>query len=402
MPPNEPDSATALSKPPPRPHQAGAVSRSSAPILLLGGFECSSQRRLDGRRLDLLAATGHDRWALADYRALAEHGLHAARDGLRWHLIETTPGRYDWSSFLPMLRAAQTAGVQVMWDLCHYGWPDDLDIWSEAFIERFAGFAAEAARIVAGELSEPPFFCTVNEISYWAWAGGEIGRMGPLALGQGPALKRQLVRASIAATTAVRAVAPQARFLHAEPSIHVAAGSPESEEAAAAYRTVQYEALDMVSGRLAPELGGNPDCLDLVGVNFYPDNQWYHGGGTIPLGHHAYRPFREMLAEVHARYQRPLMVSETGAEGTARPAWLHYVCAEVRAARSIGVPVEGVCLYPILNYPGWEDERLCEVGLFTSPDEDGRRACCAEFASEIARQQHLFSEADMHGGNDAR
>ena len=33
----------------------------------LGGFECSNHRRSDGRRLDLLAATGHDRWAAHDY-----------------------------------------------------------------------------------------------------------------------------------------------------------------------------------------------------------------------------------------------------------------------------------------------------------------------------------------------
>ncbi len=73
----------------------------------LGGFECSNHRRSDGRRLDLLAATGHDRWAAHDYAELHRHGLHAVRDGLRWHLIERQPGQYDWSSFLPMLQAAQ-------------------------------------------------------------------------------------------------------------------------------------------------------------------------------------------------------------------------------------------------------------------------------------------------------
>ena len=61
---------------------------------------------------------------------MAELDLRTVRDGLRWHLIETPPGHYDWSSFLPMLRAATAAGVQVIWDLCHYGWPDDIDIWS--------------------------------------------------------------------------------------------------------------------------------------------------------------------------------------------------------------------------------------------------------------------------------
>ena len=104
----------------------------------LGGFECSTHRRRDGRRLDLIAATGHDRAVLLDYRAMLDHGIRTVRDGVRWHLIETAPGRYDWSSFLPMLRAAEEVGVQVVWDLCHYGWPDHLDIWRPAFIDGFA------------------------------------------------------------------------------------------------------------------------------------------------------------------------------------------------------------------------------------------------------------------------
>jgi beta-glucosidase/6-phospho-beta-glucosidase/beta-galactosidase len=363
----------------------------------LAGFECSSLRRSDGRQLDLIAATGHDRAVEADYRALAGHGIQAARDGLRWHRIETRPGCYDWSSFLPMLRAARDQDLQVIWDLCHYGWPVDIDIWSAAFIDRFARFAAEAARVVCAETDALPFFCTINEISYWAWAGGDAGRIAPNATARGPELKRQLARASIAATAAIRAVAPRARFLHAEPGIHVVAAHPEHEEAAAAYRAVQYEALDVVSGRQAPELGGHPDCLDVVGVNFYPDNQWYHEGGTIPLGHHAYRPFREMLAEVYARYGRPVLVAETGAEGTARPSWLHYVCAEVRAAHASGVPVEGICLYPILDYPGWDNERSCEVGLFSALDMRGRRTCHNALAVELRHQRTQFAGTGTSG-----
>jgi hypothetical protein len=63
------------------------VSPASQPSLfrsfLLGGFECSTHRRRDGLRLDLIAATRHDLLAEEDYRQLAEHGTHAARDGAR-------------------------------------------------------------------------------------------------------------------------------------------------------------------------------------------------------------------------------------------------------------------------------------------------------------------------------
>src|SRR5829696_4970003 len=67
----------------------------------LGGFESSTHRRADGRRLDLLAATRHDRFVVEDYQALAQHGITTVRDSVRWHLIEKSPGRYDWSSVLP-------------------------------------------------------------------------------------------------------------------------------------------------------------------------------------------------------------------------------------------------------------------------------------------------------------
>jgi len=163
---------------------------------LLGGFECSTHRRPDGHRLDLLAATAHDALAEADYRELARHDIRSARDGLRWHLIETSPGQYDWSSFLPLLRAANSVGTQVIWDLCHYGWPDDIDIWSPEFVDRFARFSREVARLVQQETDSAPLYCPANEISYWAWAGGAEGRINPCAFGRGTELKRQLVRAA--------------------------------------------------------------------------------------------------------------------------------------------------------------------------------------------------------------
>ncbi|MFO1067861.1 MAG: beta-glucosidase [Geminicoccaceae bacterium] len=360
-----------------------------------GGFECSSHRRRDGVRLDLLAATGHDRHVAEDYRLLARHGLRTARDGLRWHLIETAPGRYDWSSFLPMLHAARATGLQVAWDLCHYGYPDGARIWEASFVERFARFAAAAARLVRDETDAVPIYCPVNEISYWAWAGGTVGKIAPGVRRRGSELKRQLVRCAIAAIEAIRAVDPRARFLHAEPLIHIRAASTRSDHLTLARRQTeaQFEAWDLLTGRLMPELGGRPDYLDLCGLNYYPDNQWLPGGRFIPMGHHLYRPMRELLAAVHARYGRPLYIAETGAEGSARAAWLHYVAGEVGAAIEAGLPVLGVCLYPVLAYPGWEDGRLCETGLFSAADGDGQRIVAADVAAELARQQGLFGEA---------
>lgn len=357
------------------------------------GFECASHRRRDGRRLDLIASTGHDRFCEHDYQAVAAHGLRSARDGFRWHLIERSPGRYDWSSVLPIIRAARRNGVQVTWDLCHFGWPDDVDIWSAAFVARFAFFAAAAARVLVAETGEPPILCPINEISFFAWGGGDVAAINPATRGRGQELKRQLVRAAIAAIDAVRAVAPASRFISAEPAIHIHSYSRSAavRAAAEAYRLAQYEALDMLIGRVAPDLGGRDDHVDMVGLNFYPRNQWLHRGSTLPLGHHGYRPFSEMLQEAHERYGRPLLVAETGAEGSARAAWLHYVGDEVRVAMDAGVPVLGICLYPVVDYPGWDDDRLCLTGLFGPADGDGRRTVHKPLAEELARQALLHA-----------
>jgi hypothetical protein len=363
----------------------------------LGGFECSTHRRADGERLDLVASSGHEGLALEDYLQHAARGIATVRDGVRWHLIERSPGQYDWSSFIALLHAARISGVQVIWDLCHYGYPDHLDIWSEEFVSAFARFAGEAAGVARNESDAPLWFCPVNEISYWAWAGAETGRINPCACGRGPELKRQLVRATIAAMRAVREVVPKARFIIAEPLIHVVSGwtGPEHVANAENYRLSQFEVHDMLSGRRDPELGGAPEFLDVVGVNFYPDNQWYLGGSTIPMGHHAYRPLQDMLAEVHERYGRPVLISETGAEGRVKHYWLHHVCEEVRAAIEAGVRIEGICLYPILDYHGWDNHRVCEVGLFSLPDAAGRRRHCEQLQRELQAQQRALERASL-------
>ncbi|XXF06838.1 beta-glucosidase [Pseudomonas sp. D1-3] len=355
----------------------------------LGGFECSTHRRGDGRRLDLLEGTGHAAWAREDYAALRVQGIRSARDGLRWHLIEAQPGHYDWSSFLPQLRAAEQTGVQVIWDLCHYGWPDDIDIWRPEFVERFARFAAATARVVRDESDRVPFYSPLNEMSFWAWAGGEVAYFSPLSEGRGDELKHQLVRASIAAIEAIRNIDPRARFVQVDPLIHVVPRTdrPDAQAEAERYRLAQFQAWDMLAGLQWPGLGGKPEYLDIVGVNFYPNNQWYAGGGTLWRGEPGYRPFAGMLAEVHQRYRRPLLIAETGAEGEQRAEWLRYVGEQVRLALQRGLPLEGICLYPVLDYPGWTDDRHCQTGLFGYADARGERPLYTPFAEELRRQQ---------------
>jgi hypothetical protein len=66
------------------------------------------------------------------------------------------------------------------------------------------------------------------------------------------------------------------------------------------------------------------------------------------------------------------------------------VGGEVREAVRRGVPVEGVCLYPVLSHPGWDDDRYCPNGLFEMEVRDGRRIEHAPLAAELRCQHRLF------------
>ncbi|QXQ05618.1 hypothetical protein KX816_15490 [Sphingosinicellaceae bacterium] len=359
----------------------------------LGGFECSTQKRADGIRLDLIALSGHDVQADGDYRLLAAHGIHAARDGVRWHLVERRRGQYDWSSLLPQLRAARAARADVVWDLFHYGWPNGADIWSPGFIQRFAEFCGAAAAVIRDESDGPLWFCPVNEISFHSWGGGDVGYLNPFARGRGGELKAQLVRMYLAAVDAVRAVAPNARFMSAEPLINIIPQSPLEQHVrvAADHREGQHEAVDMLIGRKRPELGGRPGTVDAIGVNYYFNNQWIDNGRHVFLGDVLFKPLREMLADVHARYALPVVIAETGTEGVFRAPWLHYIADEAASAMVSGVPVEGICLYPVLSHRGWDNDRHCPNGLFAGFTPDADRTAYKPLADELARQQDLFA-----------
>jgi hypothetical protein len=355
------------------------------------GFECSSHRRRDGVRLDLIRATGHDRHVFEDYQLCAKFGFRTLRDGLRWHLIEKSPGRYDWSSWLPALEAAEELGMEIIWDLFHYGSPDHVDQGGEDFPQRFTDFALAAIELQQSISKRPPILCPLNEINFVSWAVevGYFPRAGPKTLGW---FKRQLIRTGVTAAKALRRQWPKTTLVWAEPLIHVAPHDQrrQSIRAAEQNRGGMFEAYDWIMGRAEPDLGGDPSLVDLIGLNYYPHNQWYYKGPTIPMGHHEYRPLADMLVEMAERYQKPLFLSETGAEGSGKPSWLHYVCNEVRDAMSRGADMRGICWYPITAYPGWDNSRHAETGLFSTIVADGSRHVDERLLAEFELQRSQF------------
>lgn len=372
--------------------------------LWMGGFESASHINRAGVRLDMIASTQHDGRAAEDYRLLRTQGIAAARDAARWPLIDRG-GRYDFASLEPQVRAAAEAGVDVVWTLCHYGWPDDVDLFSPAFVSRFARFCEATARFIKENGGGALAFSPVNEISFFAWAAGEVGYIYPFAQGQGSRLKRQLVRAAIAGSEAILAVDPRARLVHIDPLIHVVAprDKPHLRDAARLQREGQFESWDMLAGREQPELGGSERYLDVVGANFYHANQWEHPGDDASARLRwedtprdaRWLPLHRLLAEVHARYRRPLLLSETSHFGVGRAPWIGEIAQEVRLAWQHGVPLGGVCLYPILDRHDWDDpQHWHNSGLWElEPDEGGglARVLNEPYAAGLRKAQGLLA-----------
>ena len=91
-----------------------------------GGYECTDQLNAFGNRVDFLPLTGHLQLLDQDYADLGQFNIRTVREGIRWAFVEKTPYQYDWSTVRVLLDAGRRHGIQQVWDLCHFGYPDDL------------------------------------------------------------------------------------------------------------------------------------------------------------------------------------------------------------------------------------------------------------------------------------
>ncbi len=334
----------------------------------LAGFEGSTGYNRHGEWFDHVVATGHDVLVDQDYRDIAGIGLHAARETVRWPLVDSR-GRHDFSTVAPFVQAAKRHRVDVIWDLFHYGFPDDVDLWSVAFPRRFADYCYAFARYVATHMEGPYVFTPINEPSFMSYAAGDKGLFAPHATGRGIELKVALARAAIAGIDAIRAVCPKARFVNVDPLCSVVPPRDRPDLADEAHDfndRLVFQSWDILCGRVFPELGGSPDHLDIVGVNYYWTNQWELQGdadehGVIPpLADDDPRrlPFADLIRKVCKRYGREVMITETSHIGDNRGPWLHEVTNACETLLSEGAALLGVCLYPILGMPEWHDRSV--------------------------------------------
>ena len=374
------------------PHHAGIF-----PTFFLSGFECSTFIWKDQGRRDLAAETQHARHANEDYALLRSLGIAVAREGIPWPQVDRQ-GSCDFSGLDPLIEAMNRHQVLPIWDLCHYGYPDDLDPFAPEFTDRFAAYARAAAEYVTSRVRGPHFFTPINEITFFAYMGGEWGWTAPFGNTdqQRRDLRLALCRADIAAVKAIREIDPEARMVHIDPLILVVPPRNRPDLADAADRETHedtFYAWDVIAGRRHPELGGSPEVLDIVGVNCYAFGQmeYREHGPHASLEPHdeRIRPLGDLLSWAWERYRRPMIVGETSGLGKGRPDWLCDVVEEALAAVRAGIDLHGICLFPAVDMPNWHTGEWLHNGICDLEEESGRlrRRPFQPYVDELRRWQ---------------
>ena len=371
------------------------------PTFFLSGFECSTFRWKDRGRRDLVAETEHRAHAREDYALLRSLGIAVAREGVPWPFVDRRGG-YDFSPIDPLVDAMSEAQVLPIWDLCHYGYPDDTDPFAPDFAARFADYCQAAAAHVTARVRGPHFFTPINEITFWGFAGGEWGWMAPFGRDRATRMRLRLAlcEAAIAGVHAIRAVVPDARMVHVEPLIQVVAPPDRPDLADEAHHEREGDAFfvwDVLAGRQHPELGGAPEVLDIVGANCYAFGQmeYREEGPHLAMAPHdpRIRPLCDMLGDVWARYGRPMIIAETSGLGDGRPAWLRDVMEESLAAVDRGIDLHGVCLFPAVDMPDWHTGEWLHNGIADLVLEADvlRRVPFAPYVEELRRWQRMLN-----------
>lgn len=324
-----------------------------------GGFECADHINRAGDRINLLEITGHDIRVYEDYRLLTQSGIHTVREGICWSNVEKSPFSYDFSEVQVRLEAGLALGIQQIWDICHFGYPDDLIPTHPKFTERFVSLCLAFVQFYRKFTDQEIYLVPINEISFLSWHSGDVRGTVPFAINSGFDIKYHLCKAAIQGIIALKNAEANCRILLVEPLIYIHPSPENPEKDLWQMNEDQFQAMDIIFGRMCPELGGSNSLVDFLGFNYYFNCQWEHGGITLPwpapdFGNRRF-PLSTLLHMAFYRYGLPVVITETGHFDQERARWIQEIAEECKVALQMGIDLRGVCIYPVIERPDWDD-----------------------------------------------
>jgi beta-glucosidase/6-phospho-beta-glucosidase/beta-galactosidase len=324
----------------------------------MGGFECADQINRSGERVNLMTETKHDIWVKEDYQLLNELGVKVVREGICWSRAETAPNVFDFSYLVPFYKAANELGFQIIWDLCHFGYPDGLIPTHPQFTSRFVALCEAFYLFHSQHSKEPLMVVPINEISFLSWHSGDVRGTVPFAVNSGDDIKYHLGQAAIKGAQKLKEVSPDCLIFAVEPLIKIhAADDTISCEELALLNHNQFKSMDILLGKAFPELGGNNNLFDYLGFNYYYNNQWDHQNTPIPWPEkdRPLTPLSHLLQMAYQRYFKPMVLTETGHFGEGRDRWIKEITVQCIEALKAEVDLQGICIYPVIDRPDWDD-----------------------------------------------
>lgn len=325
--------------------------------VLLGGFECADQINKFGNRVNLHRDSQHSMRVYEDYEALKSLGIETVREGICWSDVEYITGCYDFSDVLKRMNAAKELGIQQIWDLLHFGFPEDLYPTHPHFQQRFVDLCREFTEFFCANTDQELHVVPINEISFHSWLAGEVAGTVPFVTKNGWDMKYRLCEAAIAGIKQIREIQPLAQVYMVEPMIWVHASSEADQMAARLENGYQFQAMEIVLGHICPELGGSLDLVDGLGFNYYWNCQWKINYGTLPWPEviKERKRLSTLLLNIYSKFKMPMFISETGHFGIGRAPWFDEIVEECIMAMELGVDLRGVCIYPVIDRPDWDD-----------------------------------------------
>jgi beta-glucosidase/6-phospho-beta-glucosidase/beta-galactosidase len=292
------------------------------------------------------------------------------------------------------MRSAEKYNIQLIWDLIHFGYPDNIYPTHPLFCERFTALCRAFASFYKENSKQQLFVVPINEISFLSWHSGDVRGTAPFAVNSGWDIKYHLCKAAIQGIKALKTEDPDCIIVLVEPLVKIHEGENDTPIGVWEANENQYQAMDIIAGRMCPELGGSEDFLDILGFNYYWNCQWLMNGEPLewPDINGNRMPLSDLLSQAYKRYKKPIFLSETGHFGSGRVQWLEDIVAEGLIAKNEGVDLNGICIYPVTDRPDWDDvSKYCNCGIWDL-DENGNRIPHDKYIDSIKKAQEEFKE----------